>query len=136
MGGQPSLLLVQYEAYRKYAIQVGVAAAVHLAELLKSSEDVPSPVLVLGISSDLMKHKQGLYSLWPQQIVGVLPKAYPVSHWVRCGQQQQKQRQQQWQQQQQQPQRQQQQRQQQKQQQQRQRQQQKQWQQKQQRQQQ
>ena len=70
-----NILLFQHRAYRQHAIQVGVAARLHFAELLEGSKDVPSPILILGVPGDLMKHKKGLYSLWPQEVMGVLPCA-------------------------------------------------------------
>ena len=43
--------------YRQNAVQVGVSTRLHFAELFKCPEDVPSPVLILGIPSDLMQKK-------------------------------------------------------------------------------
>ena len=43
--------------HRQNAVQVGVSTRLHFAELLKRPEDVPSPVLILGIPSDLMQKK-------------------------------------------------------------------------------
>ena len=43
--------------HRQNAVQVGVSTRRHFAELLKRPEDVPSPVLILGIPSDLMQKK-------------------------------------------------------------------------------
>jgi len=47
-------------AYRQGTAHVGTAARLHLAQVLKHPEDMPSLVLTLGIPSNLMRKEQQL----------------------------------------------------------------------------
>lgn len=56
-------------AYREHAVQVGVATCLDFGKLLKCSEDMPAPLLVHGIPSDLVQDEKRLDCLRSQQVV-------------------------------------------------------------------